>query len=865
MTVTKRRLVASVALVAGLAVSASAIAQDEEGKKDEIVVTATKRAQTLQEVPVAVSVTSEATIEKAGINDLKDLQSVVPSLRVHTLQNSIQTTFSIRGFGNGANNPGIEPSVGVFIDGVYRARSAGAISDLPTLDRVEVLRGPQSTLFGKNASAGVISVVTKKPSFERGGYVSGTYGNYNTIMGKAYFTGPLGDSDKAAFSIGGGFHKRDGYYKNLAGGDDQNDRNRWNVRGQLLLEPGDNASFRLIADYDQIDEICCGVANLYNGPTGAAVMAVGGQLVPNAPFAREGYYDINPYNKVKNGGLSMQADINFDKFDVTSITSYRIQRIDFDGDVDFTSAALIGMNRQQTDTDSFSQELRIASNGDGPIDWLLGGFYYSESLTNQTDLTYGPAFRAYADVLTGGSTLGGIEAALGLPSGTFFAEGQGLEADFTQQDDTFSLFGQVDWHLNDRLTATGGLNWTKDRKNVTSTGSSTDVFSSLQLNGQDGANILVASTIAAQFPNVAYACGLGQIPYSQANVMALYGVASCPGLGGISGAMAFQGLQQQVVAGVGALNLNDPTQNPLLGLQPLQFLPPYLGFPNAVEGGRSSDSEITWTARLAYDVNDMFNVYASIATGYKPTTWNLSRDSRPADLAAIQAAGIALPNLTQGSRYAGPEKSTVYELGVKTKFDRGFVNFDVFKQSIDGFQSNIFTGTGFLLANAGEQSVNGFEVDSAWNPVDPLNLTFGLTYLDPKYDSFVNGTGVNGPEDLSGTRPAGIPSWSITTSATYSFDLGHDMSGFIRGAYDYQSDVQIIENTPANVASREVSMVNASFGLNFANGVSAMLWARNLFNDDYLQSAFPSVAQSGSYSGYPNAPRMYGITLRKDW
>lgn len=863
MTITKRRLIASVALVAGLSFSASAYAQDQGTKgKDEIIVTATKRSQTLQEVPVAVSVTTEATIEKAQINDLKDLQSVVPSLRVHTLQNSIQTTFTIRGFGNGANNPGIEPSVGVFIDGVYRARSAAAISDLPVLERVEVLRGPQSTLFGKNASAGVISIVTKKPSFDPGGYVSATYGNYNTMIGRAYFTGPLGD--KAAFSLGGSIHKRDGYYKNLAGGDDQNDRNRWNLRGQLLLEPGDNATFRIIGDYDEIDEICCGVANLYNGPTGAAVQALGGQLVPNAPFAREGYYDINPYNRVKNGGVSMQADLRFDKFDITSISSYRIQRVDFDGDVDFTSAQLIGQNRQITDTDSFSQELRISSKGEGPVDWLLGGFYYSEDLTNNTNLTYGPAFRPYADILSSGA-LGGIEQALGLPSGTFFAQGQGLEANFNQKDESLSLFGQVDWHLSDRLTATGGLNWTKDSKTVISTGSSTDVFSSLQLNGQDGANILIASGIAANFPNVALACGLGQLPFSAANVGALLGVASCPGLGGVSGALAWQGLQQQVAGGVAALNLSDPNQNPLLGLQALQFLPPYLGFPNSVENGISSDNELTWVGRLAFDMNDNVNVYASIATGYKPTTWNLSRDSRPGDLAAIQAAGIGLPNLTQGSRFAGPEKSTVYEFGIKTKFERGFVNFDVFKQSIDGFQSNIFTGTGFQLANAGKQSVKGFELDSSWNPADPLNLTFGLTYLDPVYDSFVNGTGVNGPTDLSGTRPAGIPTWSITTSATYSFELGHGMSGFIRGAYDYQSDVQIIENTPANIASRKVSVVNASLGLNFENGVSAVFWGRNLFNDDYLQSAFPSVAQSGSYSGYPNAPRMYGITLRKDW
>jgi len=152
---------------------------------DEIIVTATKRATTLQETPVAVTVTSAATIENARILDLNDLQSVVPSLRVNQLQTSTNTNFIIRGFGNGANNAGVEPSVGVFVDGVYRSRSAARIGDLPKLERIEVLRGPQSTLFGKNASAGVISIVTAKPSYEQEGYAELGYGNYNNFTGKA--------------------------------------------------------------------------------------------------------------------------------------------------------------------------------------------------------------------------------------------------------------------------------------------------------------------------------------------------------------------------------------------------------------------------------------------------------------------------------------------------------------------------------------------------------------------------------------------------------------------------------------------------------------------------------------------------------
>ena len=172
--------------------------------------TAAKREQTLQDVPISVSVTSSDTIEKAQIVDLKDLQSVVPSLKVTQFQSAGQTNFTIRGFGNGNGNIGIESSVGVFIDGVYRSRSASAISDLPELERIEVLRGPQSTLFGKNVSAGAISVVTKRPQFDWGLRAEATAGNYGAIQANASITGPITDS--IAFRAYGSVNQRDGYF-----------------------------------------------------------------------------------------------------------------------------------------------------------------------------------------------------------------------------------------------------------------------------------------------------------------------------------------------------------------------------------------------------------------------------------------------------------------------------------------------------------------------------------------------------------------------------------------------------------------------------------------------------------------------------
>lgn len=258
------------------------------------------------------------------------------------------------------------------------------------------------------------------------------------------------------------------------------------------------------------------------------------------------------------------------------------------------------------------------------------------------------------------------------------------------------------------------------------------------------------------------------------------------------------------------------------------------------------------------------NVYASAGTGFKASSWNLSRDSRPFpdDLAAVQANNPTVKNLVAGSRYAGPEDSTVYELGMKARWDTVAINLAIFDQEIEGFQSNIFTGTGFSLENAGKQSTTGAEIDIRWMPTEDFEGTFAATILDPIYDSFVGAQGVGGPVDLSGTQPPGIHELSLTATGTYNFTMGN-ADGFVRLEYIYEDEVQVIENVPADVASREVNTLNASFGLSWENGFEAMLWGRNVTNDEYLVSAFPTTVQPGSYSGYPNQPRTYGLTVRK--
>ncbi|QYU70180.1 TonB-dependent receptor [Leptolyngbya sp. 15MV] len=365
---------------------------------NEIIVTATKREQTLQEIPVAVSVTTAETIERNQVRDLRDLQTLVPSLKVAQLQSSANTNFLIRGFGNGANNAGIEPSVGVFVDGVYRSRSASQITDLPDVERVEVLRGPQSTLFGKNASAGVISIVTKKPEFQFGGLVEASYGNYDAIVGKGLVTGPI--SQNIAFSLAGGVNKRDGYLTDLGTGNRSNDRDRWFARGQLLFEGNGPLSVRLIGDYDKIDEICCGVVNLQRSAASSAVIAVGGQLPnPADPFADVIYSNFDSTNDIKNWGLSGQVDLELGALTLTSITGYRESRAITNQDSDFTSADLIGRKFDDVGLETFTQEVRLSGGIGDRINFLLGGFYFKEDIDQANEIFFGDDFRPYASLL----------------------------------------------------------------------------------------------------------------------------------------------------------------------------------------------------------------------------------------------------------------------------------------------------------------------------------------------------------------------------------------------------------------------------------------------------------------------------------
>ena len=345
-----------------------------------------------------------------------------------------------------------------------------------------------------------------------------------------------------------------------------------------------------------------------------------------------------------------------------------------------------------------------------------------------------------------------------------------------------------------------------------------------------------------------------------------------------------------IQAGAGAFasaNADNPAVNPLLGLQSLQFLPPFLNYPNAVEDGKTSDNDFSWSLRGNYEVTDNINVYLNYATGFKASSFNVSIDSRPTAAnfipgspvtnppsSPIRDAGLAIPNLVTGSRFAGPEDSEVYEAGIKAAWRHAQFNLTIFEQNIKGFQSNVFTGDGFFLSNAGKQSTFGIEFDGSVQPIKGLNLFAAFTYLNPQYDSFT----LSPYGDISGTSPAGIPDLSASFGFDYTYEFDSGTRLMFHTDLLLESPTQLVDGFPAlcenpptscenglaagRLYERQVDQLNASITLKLVNGFEVSAWGRNLTNDKYLITAFDAVAQPGSISTYPSQPITYGGTLR---
>lgn len=430
----------------------------------EVVVTSRRRRELLQEVPIPVSVVSGALAEESGAFNVNRLKEMVPTVQLYS-SNPRNTGLSIRGLGTtfGLTNDGIDPGVGFYVDGVYYARTAATTLDFIDVEQIEVLRGPQGTLFGKNTVAGAFNVTTRKPTFTPEGRAELSYGNYGFIQAKASISGPLGEHWAARVSFSG--TQRDGLIYNVATQKRVNDLNNLGFRGQLLYEPSDNLQILLAGDLtrqrpDGYAQVFAGVA-----PTQRAEYRQFEQIIADL------HYELpsrNPFDRIIDhdtpwrsgqdlGGISANVDVKVGPGTLTSTTAWRFWNWNPSNDRDFTGLQGLALSQAPSRHDQWSQEVRWAGNLSTSLSAVVGVFAFGQQLNADPAHTEESGRDQWRFAQNS-------QSELWQTPGLF--EGYGIKSYPSMKTFSGAIFAQVDWAITPRLRLLPGIRLNYDDKSV---------------------------------------------------------------------------------------------------------------------------------------------------------------------------------------------------------------------------------------------------------------------------------------------------------------------------------------------------------------------------------------------------------------
>ncbi len=437
--------------------------QDNATQLDEVIVTATKREERLIDVPVAVTAIGSEQLQNSGVSDIRELTGLAPSVQFQTPGGGADSSIRIRGIGTTSTNPGLESSVGVVIDGVTRARTGVALSELGDLERIEVLRGPQGTLFGRNTSSGLINIVTRAPSFSGvEGRMEGTYGDFSNMRLAGAINLPL--SDNAALRVEASSETRDGFYPDANSQETLDNLDRQFIRAKLRWEPSDTLSWMFSADYTQREENCCVAVLAIAGPTYGLVNTLAGArgdvgYTSTNPFDREASKSSGRVNSenIDDWGFSAQANWDLGWADLTSVTAYRSWEASRSQDFDHSGADLgfFAPDGLHQNFDVFTQEIRLQGTT-GIVDWLVGAYYSDEDVRNDS------AYRMGADyplIYGGAATFQATTLAA-------FTPGDGARGVGEQSGRDISVFTHNIFNVTDQLSITAGLRYTNNKKSI---------------------------------------------------------------------------------------------------------------------------------------------------------------------------------------------------------------------------------------------------------------------------------------------------------------------------------------------------------------------------------------------------------------
>ena len=428
-----------------------------------IVVTARRRSELAQDVPIALSVLSNVALQQQATFSIQQITQLAPTLQFSS-SNPRNTSLNIRGLGAsvGLTNDGLEQGVGFYVDGVYTSRPAAAALDLVDVERVEVLRGPQGTLFGKNTTAGALNVTTKLPSFTPEGQVEVSLGDSRFVQGRAGVSGPV--TDRLAARLAAGYTSRDGFVYSTRQGHNVNDLDNLAVRGQLLWKPSDSLRVRLIGDYNLQNPNCCTQVYVRVGQTlkpasrqFPAMAAALGYAPPSTdPYDRLADFDGQIRARSAIGGTSLNVDLDLGGATLTSITAWRWWDWKPRNDRDYTALDIVRQSSNFNQQDAYSQELRLGSNGKRAINYTVGLFAYYQNLRGQNVTEWG---RDAAFWLIGPTT---GSAATPVPSNLL--DGYSTTSAQYQRTWSYAAFGQATWTIAPTLKLTAGLRYSRERK-----------------------------------------------------------------------------------------------------------------------------------------------------------------------------------------------------------------------------------------------------------------------------------------------------------------------------------------------------------------------------------------------------------------
>lgn len=757
-----------------------AVPPDDLSRLPEILVTARRRLENAQAVPAALSAVDGDLIARSYTVNTGQLSLLVPALN-YSSANPRNTAFTIRGLGSSVvavsqANDGLEPGVGFHVDQVYHARPATAAFDFVDIDRIEVLRGPQGTVFGKNTTAGAIHILTRAPSFDWQAQAEASLGEYGFFQARGSVSGPL-VADRLAFRLSGLATRRDGVLHNVTTGRDQNSLNNQAVRAQLLWKASDALTFRLTGDWSNFKSECCTQAYLRVGtslrPAARQFPALAAGL-GYAPPSRNVYdrltdIDTSLAVDTNEGGVSLVTDWDLGHATITAVTAWRFWNWNAANDRDYTGIPIQLQQGIPSRQDQISQEIRMASNGDGPLGYVVGLYAFRQVITGRPVSIYGPAAAYWL--------LGTTTGAAATPVPANLLDGYGQDGRTRFASDSYASFGEVNWRASERLKFTAGVRYTIEHKV------------------------------------------------------------------GDYATFVFGGLETAVPALVNAK---------------LSILRPQ------VYGARSDDGSLSGRANMSYQFADGLFAYVSHARGFKSGGINMSGLPLDAQNRPVTATAVV-----------APERNTTTEAGVKADLFRQRLRLNIagYLTQVRDFQATLVDSTQTValrgyLSNIPRVTVKGVEIDAVAAPVAGLQLRASVAFADGRYAEYPKGPcplelqgSATAACDLTGGRLSGLPRWATTIGADYTLPLAGRGEAAVHVDSSWRSSYYGDPTLSRFTLIDGYNVTNASIGYRSARGWQVALFARNLFNSNYIQNLTTQAGNSGLILATPSDPRIIGVTL----